>query len=86
MCSATSHASVPSYTIHDLPPGLVSRAKARAKSDDTTLDAVLATFLAFYAENGPQGRAGGQARAESLSPEERSAIAKKAAEARWKSE
>jgi hypothetical protein len=33
--------------------------------------------------NSRGGRIGGKARAESLSPEERKAIAKKAAEARW---
>lgn len=36
------------------------------------------------ADSSKGGKAGGKARAEKLSPEERSEIAKKAADARWK--
>lgn len=68
--------------IRGLPAGLVGHAKARARADDTTLDAVLITYLARYAEQGPPGLAGAQARAASLSPERRSEIARIAVRAR----
>jgi hypothetical protein len=77
-----------SYMIRDLPPGLISRAKARAREEDTTLDVVLLRHLERYAEHGDPhaaaGRIGGAARAATLSPERRREIARKAATARWK--
>jgi hypothetical protein len=75
---------MPSYMLRDLPPGLVQRAKARAREEGTTLDAVLRRMLEVYVESGRPGVAGGEARADRLSAEERSDIARKAAEARWK--
>jgi hypothetical protein len=74
---------MPSYMIRNLPAGLIPRAKARARSEDTTLDAVLLRLLESYADAGTPGRAGAEARANSLTQDERSAIARKAAEARW---
>jgi hypothetical protein len=73
-----------SYMIRALPPGLIPRAKARARTDSTTLDAVLLRLLESYAERGAPGTAGAAARTHSLTPERRAAIAQQAAETRWR--
>lgn len=73
--------------IRGLPDGLIARAKARSRAEDRRLDDVLIAMLDAYASGQlPQqlGQLGGAARAAALSDEERSAIAKKAADARWK--
>lgn len=73
--------------IRNVPPGLVAKAKAKAKEWGGTLDNVLIAAMQDWANGkSPQqmGSSGGHARAASLTPEERSAIAKKAAETRWK--
>ncbi len=73
--------------IRSVPPGLIGRAKAKAREAGETLDAVLIAELEAYADGrarSQQAKAGGLARAEALTPEARSAIARKGAEARWK--
>jgi plasmid stability protein len=75
-----------SYMVRHIPAGVINAAKARAREHGTTLDAALLAFLESYAEGTDRasaGRKGGMARSEALSPEERSAIARKGAEARW---
>lgn len=72
-----------SYTIRSLPPGLIPRARARAKADATTLDAVLLRLIESYAEQGAPGSAGAKARSASMSNERRAEIARNAASARW---
>jgi hypothetical protein len=74
---------VPSYMIRNVPSGLIPAAKSRARNEATTLDAVLVKLLESYAAAGTPGRAGAEARANSLTADERSAIARKAAETRW---
>lgn len=70
--------------LRGLPDGLVARAKAKAREASTNLDAVLTAFLASYAEHGSIQSSGGHARKLALTPEERTKIAQKAAESRWK--
>ena len=72
------------YAIRNLPPGLIPRAKARARADETTLDAVLLTYLTRYAEGTPSAQQlGGQARVAGMTGDERSALARHAAQHRW---
>jgi hypothetical protein len=76
-----------SYMLRHIPPGLVARAKDRARANGTTLDSALLAWLEAYADgrdNVSAGRKGGQARSEALTPEQRVAIARQGAEARWK--
>ena len=76
-----------SYMIRQLPPGLIGRAKAKAREQGETLDAILIATLEAYCDGkmpSQWGARGGHARAASLTPDERSAIARKAAETRWK--
>jgi hypothetical protein len=75
---------MPSYMLRGLPPNVVARAKAKAREAGTTLDDVLIAFLETYAEHGSIASSGGHARALSLTPEQRTTIARKAAQARWK--
>lgn len=70
--------------LRGLPPGLVARAKDKAREAETSLDAVLAAFLETYAEHGSIQSSGGHARKLALTPDERTDIARKAAETRWK--
>jgi hypothetical protein len=76
-----------SYMLRGVPPGLVARAKDRARANGTTLDSALLEWLESYADGTDRasvGRKGGAARAASLTPERRAEIAKQGAEARWK--
>jgi hypothetical protein len=76
-----------SYMLRHIPPGLVARAKDRARANGTTLDSALLAWLEAYAEgtdNVSAGRRGGAARAAALTPEQRVDIARRGAEARWK--
>lgn len=75
---------MPSYMLRGLPPGLVARAKAMARDAGTSLDAALLAFLETYAEHGSIQSSGGHARKLSLTPQERTDSARKAADARWK--
>lgn len=75
-----------SYVIRHLPPGLIAEAKARARETGTNLDAYLIRAIAELAEGTDRaaaGRQGAAARAASLTPEERTNIARQAAQARW---
>lgn len=74
---------MPSYMIRDLPPGLIGRAKARARSAETTLDAVLLRYLLTYAEHGNPQAAGAAAVNAQRTPEERRDAARRAIRARW---
>ena len=76
-----------SFMLRHIPPGLVARAKDRARANGTTLDSALLVWLEAYAEgtdNVSAGRRGGAARAASLTPDRRAEIARQGAEARWK--
>jgi len=75
---------MPTYVLRGLTSDLVARAKAKAREADTTLDAVLVDFLESYAEHGAVGARGGHARARMLTADQRSAIARQGAAARWK--
>jgi len=75
---------MPTYVLRGLTSDLVARAKAKASDADTTLDAVLVAFLESYAEHGAVGARGGHARARMLTADQRSAIARQGAAARWK--
>lgn len=72
-----------SYTIRDLDAATVSAARDRARQAGTDLAAVLRAYLTAYATGMTGAQAGGRARAASLTAEERSAIASRAAHARW---
>lgn len=69
--------------IHGLEPAVIRQAKARAEASGESLSAVLRRLVTRYAERGEHRFTGGEARAAALSAEERKAIAKKAAAARW---
>lgn len=69
--------------IHGLPPAILRQAQARAEAAGESLSDVLRRLVARYAEHGEHGQRGGYARAESLSQEQRSDSARKAAQARW---
>lgn len=69
--------------IHGLPPAILRQAKSRAEADGESLSDVVRRLVTRYAEHGEHGQRGGYARAESLSPEQRSDSARKAAHARW---
>ncbi len=69
--------------IRALPPGLLGRAKARARSDETTLDVVLLRYLLMYAEHGSPQAAGARAVNAQRTPDERREAARRAARARW---
>ncbi len=74
-----------SYMIRSVPPGLIGRAKAKAREAGETLDAVLIAELEAYADGrarSQQASRGGEARAAALTPEARSAIARKGGLAR----
>lgn len=76
-----------SYMIRGVPPGLIQRAKAQARAREEKLDDVLIHAMQEYAEGTDRTQTGeraGKARAAALSENERSAIARKAAETRWK--
>jgi len=78
---------VSSFMLRHIPPGLVARAKDRARANGTTLDSALLVWLEAYAEgtdNVSAGRRGGAARAAALTPDRRAEIARQGAEARWK--
>lgn len=75
---------MPTYMLRGLPHDIVGRAKARAREAGTTLDEILIGFIVKYAAKGSIQAQGGRARAEALTPEERSASAQKAARARWR--
>lgn len=72
------------YTLRRVPDGLIARAKHRAREDDTSLDAILIRYLHTYAEHGSPQSSGGHARKLSMTADERSESAKRAATARWK--
>lgn len=75
-----------SYVIRKLPPGLVAEAKARARAEGLSFDAYLIQMIAEFAagtDRAAAGRQGAAARAASLTPEERTNIARQAAQARW---
>jgi hypothetical protein len=77
---------MPSYVIRRLPPGLIPRAKAIAREHGISLDDALLAFLVTFADGTDRaaaGRRGGAARAEALTAERRTEIARKGAEARW---
>lgn len=74
---------MPSYMLRGLPDRLVSRAKAKAREQNTTLDAVLIRYLETYAEHGNPQAKGAVAVNESKTPEERSEAGRKAVQARW---
>lgn len=71
-----------SYTLRGLTADTVARAKARARDAGTSLDDVLRDYLQTYADPLPRGVAGARARADALSPERRTDIARQAALAR----
>lgn len=71
------------YALRGLTSDLVARAKARAREDGTTLDAVLIRYLQTYAEHGSPQSSGGHARKLSMTAEARSESARRAADARW---
>lgn len=75
---------MPSYMLRRLPAGLVARAKAKAREADTDLETVLTAFLESYAQHGSIASSGGHARKLALTPQQRTDIARKAAETRWK--
>jgi len=66
----------------------IEKAETEAKAAGTTLHHLLRECIKAVAagrtERQALGAKGGEARAEALTPEERSNIARKAAEARWK--
>jgi hypothetical protein len=74
---------MPNYTIRNLPPRLIPMVRARAKAEGITIDAVILRALGAYIGSGTPGRAGAEARAKTLTPSQRSEIARKAAAARW---
>ena len=71
-----------SYTLRGLTAEVVARAKQRARDAGTSIDAVLRGYLTSYADGATAQQRGGQARADALSPERRSEIARQAALAR----
>lgn len=74
---------MPSYTIRQLDSNDIASAKQRARDAGTSLDAVLRAFLTAYAQGATAQQAGGRARADALTAEERSTSARTAALARW---
>lgn len=69
--------------VHGIDPAILRQAKARAEAAGESLSSVVRRLLARYAASGDTASAGGQARAQSLSPERRREIAQRAAAARW---
>lgn len=77
---------MPTYVLRGVPSDLIRRAKARARELGESLDQRLLAYLTAYAHGTTpeqMGRDGGRARAAKLSPEERSRIARTAAQALW---
>lgn len=72
------------YALRGLDADSIQRAKARARDAGTSLDAVLRAYLTAYADGTTAQQAGGRARAERLSAEDRTAISRHAALARWR--
>ena len=73
-----------SYVIRNMPHGLISRAKAKARESGQHLDTVLVKYLETYAEHGNPQAAGARAVNENRTKRERSESARAAVEARWK--
>lgn len=83
------------YRLHGIPGALLRRATQRAKAEGHDLRTVLLRLLELYADGAidpmaqgdpvmaARGAKGGAARAARLSAEERSAMARTAAQARW---
>jgi hypothetical protein len=75
-----------SFTIREVPPGLVRRARERAAAERRKLNEVMVEALVAYADGKTSrhmGLVGGRARAAALTAAERAAIARNAAVARW---
>jgi hypothetical protein len=72
-----------SYMIRHLPPGLIRRAKDRARQDGTTLDALLLRYLTIYDAQGNPQAAGARAVNAQRTGAERREAASRAAQARW---
>ena len=75
---------MPSYMLRGIPDGVISRAKANARSEGTTLDDVLIRYLETYAEHGNPQSKGARAVNESRTAKERSEAARRAVQERWK--
>lgn len=71
------------YALRGLDAATINRAKARARERGTSLDDVLRDYLTAYADGETAQQAGGRARAAAMTADERSAQARRAAEARW---
>lgn len=63
---------------------LIARARARARTDGTTLNAVILRYLETYAEYGSPQAAGARAVNAARTADERSTAARRAAAARWR--
>lgn len=72
------------YTLRDCDPGAIAAAKQRARDAGTTLDVVLRAYLTAYASGTTAQQAGGRARADALSADDRTALARHAALTRWR--
>jgi hypothetical protein len=71
------------YVLRHVTPDAIAAAKQRARNAGTSLDDVLRAYLEQYAAGETAQQKGGQARAQSLTADERSDSARRAAEARW---